>query len=228
MNDDANISYNPYIGSIDGFIIAAIKKYLSQVQTCIPAIVKEVISRDTVVVTPAVQQIDSKWQSVPWAAIKLPVRTPGGNGIFASWPLRAGDTGYIIAGDLDPSLFLNDKSRPQRQNIMNRHQYQFGFFVPDAINGYNVSSDDNGALVISTSDGKTKLVLGSNSLKIKSDSVIIETTDNASVTIDGVNWKNHTHTAKWEPQTLTLAVNTQNNTATNTSEISKTTGGVNS
>ena len=188
-----NSLYNPYSNNLDGVITAAIKRYLQRVQTCIPAIVKEVKSRDKVIVSPAVQQTNSEWQSVPWADITLPVCTPCGNGIFASFPLAVGDTGWIIAGDLDPSLFFNDKSRPQRQNTFERHKYQFGYFVPDTINGYSVSSDDDGCLVIGSKNGNTKVTIGNNELKIKSDSVIIETTDNASVTIDGVNWKTHNH-----------------------------------
>lgn len=192
-NDSANVSYNPYVGSLDGIISAVVKKNLLRLQTCIPAIVKEVKGRDKVVVSPAVQQIDSKWQSVPWADITLPVCTPSGNGLFVSFPLAVGDTGWIIAGDLDPSLFFKDKSRPQRQNLMNRHEYQFGYFVPDTINGYSVSADNDGALVIGSKDGSTEVVISNNGLKIKSDSIIIETTDGASITIDGTDWKTHTH-----------------------------------
>ncbi len=218
--NDANINFNPYIGDINGVIIATVKKYIQQFQTAIPAIVKKVVSRDTVIVTPAVQQIDSKWQSVPWADITLPIYTPCGNGLFASFPLATGDTGWIIAGDLDPSLFFKDKSKPQRQNFMNRHEYQYGFFVPDAINGYNISSDDDGALVIASKTGNTKVVISNNGLKIKSDSVIIETTDNASVSIDGVNWKNHSHTV---PSGIALQAGSYTGATTATA----TTSGVN-
>lgn len=224
--DDVNVNFNPYINSIQGLIIAAIKKYLQGVQTCIPAIVKEVVSRDRVIVTPAVQQVNSKWESVAWADIKLPVHSPCGGGVLMSIPLSVGDTGWIIAGDLDPSLFLNDMSKPQRQNTFNRHEYQFGYFVPDAIGNYEISSDDDGCWVIQSKNGSSKVVIGNDTLKIKSDSVIIETTDNASVMIDGVNWKNHTHTATWLPETLTLAVD--GSSATNMTKIEKETGGVNS
>lgn len=215
-----NSLYNPYANNLDGVITAAIKRYLQRVQTCIPAIVKEVKSRDKVIVSPAVQQTNSEWQSVPWADITLPVCTPCGNGIFASFPLAVGDTGWIIAGDLDPSLFFNDKSRPQRQNTFERHKYQFGYFVPDTINGYSVSSDDDGCLVIGSKDGNTKVTIGNDSLKIKSDSVIIETTDNASVTIDGVNWKSHNHSVG----TLTVPTTAAQGSP---STITGDTGGVN-
>ena len=191
--DDVNVNFNPYINNVNGLIIAAIKKYLQGVQTCIPAIVSKVISRDTVIVTPAVQQVNSKWESVAWADIKLPVHSPCGGGVILSIPLSVGDTGWIIAGDLDPSLFLNDMSQPQRQNTFNRHEYAFGYFVPDAIGKYTISSDDDGCWVIKSKDGSSKVVIGNDTLKIKSNSVIIETTDGASVTIDGKDWKTHTH-----------------------------------
>lgn len=220
MNDDNKGLYDPYANGVDGIITSAIRKYLYRLYTCIPAIVKEVKGRDKVVVSPAVQQVDSNWRSIEWADISLPVCTPRGNGLFVSFPLSVGDTGWIIAGDLDPSLFFKDKSKPQRQNTYERHKYQFGFFVPDAINGYNVSSDDDGCIVVGSKDGKTKVVIGNDTLKIKSDSVIIETTDNASVTIDGVNWKSHTHSKG----TLSVPVTSAEGSP---STISGDTGGVN-
>lgn len=218
--NDANINFNPYIGDINGIIIATVKKYIQQIQTAIPAVVKKVVSRDSVIVTPAVQQIDTKWQSVPWADITLPIYTPCGNGIFLSFPLTTGDTGWIIAGDLDPSLFFKDKSKPQRQNFMDRHQYQYGFFVPDAINGYTIGSDEEGCLVIGSKTGNSRVVFSNNGLKIKSDSVIIETTDNASVSIDGTNWKTHTH----GKGTLSVPITSAEGSP---STISGSTGGVN-
>ena len=221
--DDVNVNFNPYIDNIQGFVIAAIKKYLQSVQTCIPAIVSKVVSRDRVIVTPAVQQVNSKWESVDWADIKLPVHSPCGGGIIVSVPLSVGDTGWIIAGDLDPSLFLNDMSKPQRQNTYNRHEYAFGYFVPDAIGNYNISSDDDGCLVIQSKDGSSKVVIGNDTLKIKSDSVIIETTDNASVVIDGINWKNHNHDVT--AGVGEVSVNT--NTGKNVSPLTWTSGGVN-
>ena len=219
--DDVNVNFNPYINSIEGLIIAAIKKYLQNVQTCIPAIVKEVVSRDRVVVTPAVQQVNSKWESVDWADIKLPVHSPCGGGVILSVPLSAGDTGWIIAGDLDPSLFLNNMNQPQRQNTFNRHEYQFGFFVPDAIGNYTISSDDDGCWVIQSKDGSSKVVIGNDTLKIKSDSVIIETTDGASVTIDGKDWMTHTHSGSSLTTTATIG------SSSTVGTISGNTGGVN-
>lgn len=220
--DDVNVNFNPYIKNIEGLIVAAIKKYLQSVQTCIPAIVTKVVSRDRVIVSPAVQQVNSKWESVEWADIKLPVHSPCGAGLMLSVPLSVGDTGWIIAGDLDPSLFFNDMSQPQRQNTFNRHEYQFGFFVPDAIGNYEISADDDGCWVVQSKNGNTKVVIGNDTLKIKSDSVIIETTNGASVTIDGKDWKTHKHDVTAGIGEVT--VNTS--TGKNVSPLTWTSGGV--
>ena len=190
---ESPLIFDPYANDFVSFIRGAIKKAIYDIQTCIPAIVKEVKSRDKVVVSPAVQQTGNDWQSVPWADITLPVCTPCGNGIFASFPLAVGDTGWIIAGDLDPSLFFKSPDSPQRQNTFERHEYRFGFFVPNTIGGYRIDSEDDGSLVIGTKNGSSKVVISNNGLKIKSDSIIIETTDGASITIDGTDWKTHTH-----------------------------------
>jgi hypothetical protein len=220
---DSPLIFNPYANDFVSFVRDAIKKAIYEIHTCIPAIVKEVKGRDKVVVSPAVQQTGNEWQSVPWADMTLPVCTPQGNGLFVSFPLAVGDTGWIIAGDLDPSLFFKNPDKPQRQNTFDRHEYRFGFFIPNMVSGYTVDSEDDGSLVIGSKDGNTKVVIGNDSLKIKSDSVIIETTDNASVTIDGVDWKTHNHDVTANVGEVT--VNT--NTGKNVSPLTWTSGGVN-
>ena len=118
-----------FVDVMDG-INEAIKKAIKELQTCIPAIVKEVKSRNQVIVSPAIQKTSPAWQALPWADIVLPVYAPqGGDGII-SMPVSAGDTGWIIAGDLDPSLYFQNPSKPATQNVFDRHNYQYGFFLP--------------------------------------------------------------------------------------------------
>lgn len=201
------MNFNPFAGSASGFTMSAIKKALHELQTCIPAIVKEVKGRNQVIATPAVQRVSSSGEIVAWANIVLPVLVPCGGGMITSWPIKAGDTGWIVAGDLDPSLFLKDSKKPARQNIYNRHSYQFGFFIPCQMAGFNVSTDDTDALIFSTQDQKTKISLkdgaitieSSDALNIKAKTVNVEGSEKVlikgsnSVSINGIDWETHTH-----------------------------------
>lgn len=205
------IIFDPFATNLPTYVEALIKRAVHNLQTCIPAIVKEVVSRNEVVVTPAVQQMDADWQSVAWADIKLPVRTPCGNNLLISCPLTAGDTGWIIAGDLDPSLFFKDPSKPANQNLLTRHDYQYGFFLPDKI-GKLTLEDSDGGIHIGTADGKTKILIkdgeisieSTSELKIMGKNITINTDDNSSVVIDGVNFKEHQHAATGLTTTATV------------------------
>lgn len=226
-NNDANIVFNPYTTDLTGFITAAIQKYLGQLQTCIPAIVKKVESRDTVIVTPAVQQLDSKFNAVNWADIKLPVYTPAGGKFLLSAPLTAGDTGYVIAGDLDPSSFAQNPTSPAPQKRLDRHNYQFGYFVPAKIGKLNITAPE-GSFVISSEDGNTQIILEqgkislktASELRIEAQNVIIEGSSN--VTINGKDWATHNHTV---PSGIAVQVSPTSGTGSTTGTIN--TGGVN-
>ena len=210
--------FNPFATNIQSYIDMVVKKHIKELQTCIPAIVKEVKGRDKVIVSPAVQQTNANWETVRWADILLPVYTPaGGSGIF-SLPISAGDTGWIIAGDLDPSLFYQDPSKPARQNVFDRHNYQYGFFLPCKMKDFGIDSADNGGIVIK--NGDTKIVIKDNEIEIKSNNTLkinansanitasgsitiestgnsgnidIKTSGNDKVKIDGLNFKSHCH-----------------------------------
>lgn len=229
--DKTKVNFNPFVrGDLYGMVGQMIKKALYSFQTCIPAIVKEVgPNRGYVVATPAVEQSNVQQESVPWADIKLPVYTPFCKSVLISCPLTVGDTGWIIAGDLDPSLFLSDTTKTAKQGVFNRHEYQFGFFVPCRFGEYSVDSSDGFVVQV----GETKIAIGDNEvnitsskpLKINAKSVSIESEGN-NITIDGTNWKNHTHTTNVPALTVTNATPASAGPVTTVAE-SVTSGGVN-
>lgn len=192
--------YNQFANNLPDYIEGALRAFAHKFQTCIPAIVKEVKSRDTVVVSPAVLRTASDGSPLGWADITTTILTPFGGSMFLSMPVSVGDTGWLVGSDLDTYKFKQDK-KPSQQTIFTRHQYQFGFFVPDMINGYTVSDDDSGAIVLSSIDGSTKITIKGNEislvsggdLKITAQNVKIDSSGN-NVTIDGINFKAHTHT----------------------------------
>lgn len=205
------VNINPFANDLYGTIGQMIKKALYSFQTCIPAIVKEVgENRGYVVATPAVQQTDIQQESIPWADIKLPVYTPFSNSVLISCPLAVGDTGWIVAGDLDPSLFLADTSKTAKQGVFTRHEYQFGFFIPCRLGEYSVDSGEENAFIVKYGDTKITIkgeevsISSSNPLKINAKSVSI-TSEGNDVKIDGINFKNHTHTTDVPALTVTNA-----------------------
>ncbi|MEE1227259.1 MAG: hypothetical protein UHM08_09180 [Bacteroidales bacterium] len=190
--------YNEYTNNLSNYIQDALIAFAHKFQTCIPAIVKKVESRDTVVVSPAVLQTNSDGLPVKWSDITTTVLTPFSSGMFLSMPVSVGDTGWLVGADLDTDKFKQTKS-PAQQTVFTRHQYQFGFFVPDAINGYTVSEDDSGAWVLSTLDGKTKITIKDKEINLISDTDLkinaknVNITGSNNVTINNIDFVNHVH-----------------------------------
>ncbi len=203
--------YNKFSNDLPNYIQNALRDFSQKFQTCIPAIVKEVKSRDTVVVSPAVLQTASDGSAVDWSDITTTILTPFSGAMFISMPVAVGDTGWLVGADLDTDKFKESK-QPEQQTVFTRHQYQFGFFVPDAINGYTVSEDDEGAIVLSSLDGQTKIAIKDGSieltsktdLKINAQNVSINS-DGSNVIIDGINWLTHTHGIGTEPNGTLVA-----------------------
>ena len=225
--------YRPFITNENALIETMLNDFAKRFETCIPAIVNKVISRDTVEVSPAVLQSDSEGNPIQWANITTTVLTPFSGGIILSMPLSVGDTGWLVGCDLDTSAFKKEK-KPSQQMAYSRHLYQYGFFVPDAINGYTISEDDEGAVVLSTLDGKTKItlkdkeinVVSDDKLKINAKSITI-TSENNDVVIDGINYKNHTHNVIDDEANPTLQTTATVGASSTVGIISGNTGGVN-
>lgn len=193
-------TYDPFADTIEQYINRAVNKAIKSLQTCIPAIVKEVKSRDKVIVSPAVQQTSADWTSFNWSDLTVPVYTPAGNSGKAvlSFPVKVGDIGWIIAGDLDPTLFYQDTTKPARQGVFDRHNYKYGFFLPAKITEIDIDSEDEGGVVVKNNNSKIVIkeneinIESNNTLQINAKSVSI-TSEGNNITIDGTNFKNHTH-----------------------------------
>lgn len=190
--------YNDFTNSLPNYINDALRVFAQKFQTCIPAIVKKVESRDTVVVSPAVLLTNSDGLPVKWSDITTTVLTPFSGGMFLSTPVAVGDTGWLVGADFDTDKFKQGK-KPAQQTVFGTHKYQYGFFVPDAINGYTVSEDDSGAWVLSTLDGKTKIVLKEKKIELKTDEDLkinaknVTIDGSSSVKINNIDFINHTH-----------------------------------
>lgn len=135
----------------------------------------------------AINHIDTDGNSIERVAMKVPCFNPCGNGIGLNFPLKQGDTGWVIASDRDTDLFFKTLKR-EDPNTGKIHAFDFGYFVPDKISGFQINAEDEDALVIQTLDNSSRISIKDGRIKI--------TKDDVSATFNGVAIDLVTPTAK--------------------------------
>ena len=188
-----------------------IRNMLQSLEIVIPAVVEK-YDREKNIVTlqPAVNHVLTDYTEEKRSLVEVPCVNPYGNAIGINFPLKKGDTGWLIAADRDTENFqqLLQTTRPKTFRL---HAYQFGFFIPDKVHDFKIHEDDADALVIETLDYKTRIsikqgqitIVSSNNIKVEtktanvtaSDAVTLEcktadvtATDSATVNCPTTNW----------------------------------------
>ena len=154
----------------------AIKKYMQNSNTMLPA---QVVSYDRATNRASVQLLinivgtDGQEYARPQLA-SVPAFVCGGGGFRISFPIKAGDMGWIIANDRDISLFLSEYKRSS-PNTARMKSFSDGVFFPDAMNGLNtIAPTDADNLVIQNSSGSITISLSSTGVTIKADKLNID------------------------------------------------------
>lgn len=154
---------------------------LKLIEHCIPCVVQSYdIDTNIVTVMPAVKLALTTGEYMQRSVIKVTAWKLHGGGFQIHYPIKAGDTGWLIAADTDTSLFKQEKSVSD-PNTYQKHKYQFGYYLPDKINGFNVSDDDKERLVLQNDAGTEKISIGENDTKINTAKLSIT----GDVEIDG-------------------------------------------
>jgi hypothetical protein len=167
MNTPSIPSKSPAIdGNLGAAFAFIFQKLLEQTDGQLPA---EVISYNRVTnratVRPLISIVSTngtRHGRAPIAAV--PVLALGGGNFFINFPLGPGDRGWIEASDRDISLFLQS-AQMSPPNDGRLHSFENGRFVPDAFDSYTFTPDA-GALVISSYDGTTRLVLSEGKIQV--------------------------------------------------------------
>lgn len=159
------------IASNKGDFTAAIRKYIrdyirENLDDMLPA---KVISYDSntnrATVQPLISIQDQAGNKIQRAPISnIPVQRPGGNGFFISFPLKAGDFGWLKATDRDYSLMMQSE-KTESPNTERFHSFGDSMFFPDTLSGWagNVSGDD---LSIRNKSGTTSLGMAAGGMNI--------------------------------------------------------------
>ena len=149
-------------------LLATTKK---EVEVKIPCVVTKVISRTKVNVKPLIKIVAQDGQSYSREEIEgLPVFTNGAGGKLISFPVKAGNIGWIEASDRDLTLFL--QSFKESEPTTNRmHSFSDGLFVPDIMTNFTIAAADSDALVIQNIAGDVKITLDDNNVRVVNGAV---------------------------------------------------------
>lgn len=163
-----NPSINPANnGSLAGTLQFVFSKLAQQTDGMLPAKVIK-YDRDTnrVQVQILITLITTDGSQIPRPQVaSLPVLLIGGGGFFLSFPLKSGDLGWVMASDRDISLFLQSYSQsPPNTNRIK--SFSDGVFIPDAMTGYTIDSDDDDKFVIQNLDGTVKISISDTDIDI--------------------------------------------------------------
>lgn len=133
-------------------------------------------------VQPLIAIVDTNNVAISRAQISdVPVMIPGANNLCISFPVKAGDIGWLRASDRDISLFLQEYN----ESVPNTHR-MFSFsdavFEPDLMHGVVIDEDDADNLVIQKKDGTVKISIGANKIVVKAPTVEIQSSTEVKVT----------------------------------------------
>ena len=173
--------------TLAGVIEYVFKKMLQGIDGQLPA---EIISYDRqsnrATVRPLITRLTTTGECVERATVaSVPVLALGGGDFGITFPLKAGDRGWIEASDRDISLFLqtDDTARP---NTLRLHNFADGRFIPDLMADYDLPAGHDGALVIQHKSGESALLVSEKSLELKiGDTSITATEDKIRLTAGG-------------------------------------------
>lgn len=115
------------------------EKLSASIDCVIPGIVQsydKATNRATV--KPAITGVASQGQKISKEALtNIPVLQLSGGGVRMSFPIKAGDTGWLVACDRNISIFKQNLTE-SAPNDYRKHKFEDSFFIPDAINADGV------------------------------------------------------------------------------------------
>lgn len=160
-------------GTLSGTLRTVFRKMMQGVDGMLPAVVLAYDrKRNVATVRPLVQVKTTAGENVQRAQVaEVPVLALGAGGFAITWPVRAGDLGWIEASDRDISLYLQaqDEAPP---NTLRMHSFEDARFIPDAMRQYTIAGEDADRLTIQSLDSSTRIAIGAGIVKITSPGTV--------------------------------------------------------
>lgn len=153
------------------------KKQMQAVDGMLPAtVVSYDRASNTAVIQPSIDMTTTGGITVRRATFaRIPVLALGGGGFCVSFPLQAGDTGWIEASDRDISLWQQATgARNTPANTERLHSFSDGRFIPDVLGKFTVPAGRDGDMVIQSLDGSVHVALSSDTVRVRAPTVRVD------------------------------------------------------
>ena len=137
----------------------------------------------------------------------IPVFAAGAGNFVMSFPIKAGDLGWLMANDRDITAFIESLQQGDPATYR-MHTFNDAVLFPDAIRNFTTTGEDGNALIQSL-DGTIRISLGATQLKLTHpikiflDAPLVEfqkdahgpgtATFDTDVVFDGISGKGHKH-----------------------------------
>lgn len=179
-----------------GALMAALRNQELHSDQLLPAIVESFDrENNTATIRPLIQWVDVNDEThTRHSFAKINVLSLGGGGFHISFPIKAGDLGWILASDRDISLF-KQSLKESKPNTGRLHKFEDGWFIPDVLRQYSIAEEDSNALVIQSTNSATRISISNGIVNITAPtSVKVDTPDatftgnvrvNGDVNVDG-------------------------------------------
>lgn len=160
-------------GSLAGVLRAVLGKFLQSVDDMLPAVVIAYDrARNRATVQPLIMMGATDGSKVRRAQIaEVPVLNMGGGGFVLSFPITAGDLGWIKASDRDLSLFLQGL-REEWPNTTRAHSFQDGLFIPDVMRAWTLDAEDAERVVLQAVDGSARIAIEPGSIHLTAATLV--------------------------------------------------------
>lgn len=178
-------------GNLGAMLKATMEKYMKSVDGMLPAVVvsyNRVTNRATV--APAINMVMTNNEQVTRAQLaNIPVLAIGGGDFVLTFPLKAGDTGWIEASDRDISTWLQGGGKRRSQpNTHRTHSFSDGRFIPDKLADFTLPPEAEGGVCLQHKSGATAVIILEDKVLIKGK---VEMPDGAI--IGGIEFGTHGH-----------------------------------
>lgn len=129
--------------------------------------------------------INSNGETVPKQPLtNIPCLVLQGGDMLLSFPIKENDLGWIVTADRDISVFKQVLAK-FAPNTYQKHKYKDSFFIPNKIDGFEVSPEDEDAILLTSIDGTTKLSISPEGITLTAGATNVKGNLTVTETITG-------------------------------------------